>query len=92
MLTEIDEEILRIEKGGDKVTKFSIVGYVHLLYKRICIFIDFFCLLLRSYSLGGLVARYLVGLLYERKFFETVEPVNFTTFASPAIGSRSFLN
>lgn len=38
------------------------------------------------------MARYLVGLLYERKFFETVEPVNFTTFASPAIGSRSCFN
>ncbi|GAA5917934.1 hypothetical protein JCM6882_004130 [Rhodosporidiobolus microsporus] len=41
-----------------------------------------------GYSLGGLVARYTIGLLDSRtpSFFDKVEPVNFTTFASPAIG------
>ncbi|GAA5992019.1 hypothetical protein JCM5350_006251 [Sporobolomyces pararoseus] len=41
-----------------------------------------------GYSLGGLVARYVLGLLDSRtpSFFDSVEPVNFTTFASPAIG------
>ncbi|GAA5865090.1 hypothetical protein JCM1840_005736 [Sporobolomyces johnsonii] len=41
-----------------------------------------------GYSLGGLVARYVLGLLDSRtpSFFEAVRPVNFTTFASPAIG------
>lgn len=41
-----------------------------------------------SYSLGGLVARYVLGLLDSRtpSFFSTVRPVNFTTFASPALG------
>lgn len=39
-----------------------------------------------GYSLGGLVARYLLGVLHQRKFFDTVEPVNFTTVATPHIG------
>ncbi|KAI5479229.1 lipid particle protein [Pseudohyphozyma bogoriensis] len=41
-----------------------------------------------GYSLGGLVARYVLGLLESRtpSFFSKVRPVNFTTFASPAIG------
>lgn len=40
------------------------------------------------YSLGGLVARYVLGLLESRtpSFFAEVRPVNFATFASPAIG------
>ncbi|GAA5899247.1 lipase ROG1 family protein [Sporobolomyces salmoneus] len=45
-----------------------------------------------GYSLGGLVARYVLGLLDSRSpsFFDAVEPVNFTTFASPAIGIPSY--
>ena len=39
-----------------------------------------------GYSLGGLIGRYLVGVLHQRKFFETVTPVNFTTVATPHIG------
>lgn len=39
-----------------------------------------------GYSFGGLVARYLVGVLHQRKFFETVTPVNFTTVATLHIG------
>ncbi|KAF7308798.1 F-box domain-containing protein [Mycena kentingensis (nom. inval.)] len=39
-----------------------------------------------GYSLGGLVARYLIGLLFLRGFFDTVEPVNFATFTTPHIG------
>lgn len=42
-----------------------------------------------GYSLGGLIARYVVGLLYNDGLFNTVEPVNFTTFASPHLGVRS---
>ncbi|KAF9893050.1 hypothetical protein FE257_012461 [Aspergillus nanangensis] len=41
-----------------------------------------------GYSLGGLVARYAVGLLYARGWFDKLEPVNFTTFASPHVGAR----
>ena len=45
-----------------------------------------------GYSLGGLIARFAIGLLYSRSpsFFEVVEPCNFTTFASPAIGIPRF--
>ncbi|KDE08557.1 hypothetical protein MVLG_01334 [Microbotryum lychnidis-dioicae p1A1 Lamole] len=41
-----------------------------------------------GYSLGGLVARYVLGLLESRlpSFFDDVRPVNFTAFASPWIG------
>jgi hypothetical protein len=41
-----------------------------------------------GYSLGGLIARYVIGVLDSRQpsFFRDVEPVHFATFASPAIG------
>lgn len=39
-----------------------------------------------GYSLGGLVARYVVGILYHRGFFKTVTPVNFSTIATPHLG------
>ncbi|KAI0164264.1 DUF676-domain-containing protein [Hypoxylon sp. FL1284] len=42
-----------------------------------------------GYSLGGLVARYATGLLEMRGVFGEVEPVNFTTFASPHLGVRT---
>lgn len=41
---------------------------------------------LLGYSLGGLVARYVAGLLYSRGFFARVRPINFATFATPHIG------
>jgi hypothetical protein len=39
-----------------------------------------------GYSLGGLLARYVVGVLHQRQFFATVTPVNFNTIATPHIG------
>ena len=42
-----------------------------------------------GYSLGGLIARYVVGLLYARGFFIKIRPVNFTTFATPHLGVRT---
>ncbi|EOD52291.1 putative lipase serine esterase protein [Neofusicoccum parvum UCRNP2] len=42
-----------------------------------------------GYSLGGLVSRYAVGLLYHKGWFEKIEPVNFTTFATPHLGVRT---
>lgn len=41
-----------------------------------------------KYSLGGLISRFLIGLLHSRSpsFFTKIEPMNFTTFASPWIG------
>lgn len=46
----------------------------------------------KRYSLGGLIARYVLGLLYSRtpSFFDLHKPINFTTFASPAIGMPSY--
>jgi hypothetical protein len=45
-----------------------------------------------GYSLGGLVSRYLLGVLHQRKFFENVTPVNFNTFATPHIGLPRYPN
>ncbi|OAP54635.1 hypothetical protein AYL99_11083 [Fonsecaea erecta] len=42
-----------------------------------------------GYSLGGLVARYAIGLLYHKGYFEKMTPVNFTTFVSPHLGVRT---
>ncbi|RYP59562.1 hypothetical protein DL769_008470 [Monosporascus sp. CRB-8-3] len=42
-----------------------------------------------GYSLGGLVARYAIGLLHAKGLFDQVEPVNFTTFVTPHLGVRS---
>jgi hypothetical protein len=39
-----------------------------------------------GYSLGGLLARYLVGILHQRDFFKDVSPVNFNAIATPHIG------
>jgi len=36
--------------------------------------------------MGGLLARYLVGILHQRNFFSVVTPVNFNTIATPHIG------
>lgn len=41
---------------------------------------------LMGYSLGGLVGRYVIGILHQNKFFEKVTPVNFNTIATPHIG------
>lgn len=32
-----------------------------------------------GYSLGGLVSRYAIGLMYSSGLFGSIEPVNFTT-------------
>ncbi|KAF1918446.1 lipase/serine esteras-like protein [Ampelomyces quisqualis] len=42
-----------------------------------------------GYSQGGLVARFAIGLLYSRGVFEKIQPVNFTTFATPHLGVRT---
>lgn len=42
-----------------------------------------------GYSQGGLVARFVVGLLYSRGVFDKMQPVNFTTFATPHLGVRT---
>lgn len=42
-----------------------------------------------GYSLGGLVARYALGLLDARGWLDKLEPVNFTTFVAPHVGVRT---
>ncbi|KAJ5684173.1 uncharacterized protein N7477_000518 [Penicillium maclennaniae] len=42
-----------------------------------------------GYSLGGLIARYAIGLLHSQGVLDKLEPVNFTTFASPHVGVRT---
>lgn len=39
-----------------------------------------------GYSLGGLISRYAIGILYHQGVFEQIEPVNFTTFCTPHVG------
>lgn len=34
------------------------------------------------------MSRYAIGLLYARKFFDNIKPMNFTTFATPHLGIR----
>ncbi|KAK9462990.1 putative serine esterase-domain-containing protein [Lipomyces oligophaga] len=41
-----------------------------------------------GYSLGGLMARYAIGILYQKGYFKKISPVNFATFCSPHIGVR----
>ncbi|KAF9240685.1 DUF676-domain-containing protein [Melanogaster broomeanus] len=43
-----------------------------------------------GYSLGGLLARYVIGILHQNKFFDKVTPVNFNTVATPHIGIPRF--
>ncbi|KAF8555980.1 DUF676-domain-containing protein [Imleria badia] len=43
-----------------------------------------------GYSLGGLLARYVIGILHQNKFFEKVIPVNFNTVATPHVGIPRF--
>lgn len=43
-----------------------------------------------GYSLGGLIARNVVGLLHELGVFNTITPVFFTTFATPHVGVEFF--
>ena len=42
-----------------------------------------------GYSLGGVIARYAIGLLYKNGVFDRLQPVNFTTFATPHLGVRT---
>ena len=41
-----------------------------------------------GYSLGGLINRYVIGKLYAKRFFDTIQPINFITIATPHLGVR----
>ena len=74
-----------IEVGGERVTK-EIEDTLEQLDKEGS---KIKKLSVVGYSLGGLVARYAIGLLYSSGLFERIQPVNFTTFASPHLGVRT---
>lgn len=42
-----------------------------------------------GYSLGGLMSRYALGVLYHHKYFDQVQPIHFATFCSPHVGTNS---
>lgn len=42
-----------------------------------------------GYSLGGLISRYAIGLLFHKGLFNKIQPANFTTFATPHLGVRT---
>ncbi|OAX78675.1 hypothetical protein ACJ72_07015 [Emergomyces africanus] len=74
-----------IERGGERVAH-EIEETLETLYEQ---GYDIRKLSIVGYSLGGLVARYAIGLLYAKGYFDKVQPVNFTTFATPHLGVRS---
>lgn len=49
--------------------------------------VEFDTLSIVGYSLGGLYARYFIGILESRNYFVNVKPFMFTTFATPHVGS-----
>ncbi|KAF2748576.1 DUF676-domain-containing protein [Sporormia fimetaria CBS 119925] len=74
-----------IELGGERVTR-EIEEKLEELEKRGQ---NINRMSVIGYSLGGLVARYAIGLLYHKGIFERIQPVNFTTFATPHLGVRT---
>lgn len=42
-----------------------------------------------GYSLGGLISRYAIGLLYRNGVFDHITPVCYTAFCSPHVGVRA---
>ncbi|EEQ91767.1 lipase/serine esterase [Blastomyces dermatitidis ER-3] len=74
-----------IELGGERVAH-EIEEALETLYDQDY---DIQKLSIVGYSLGGLVARYAIGLLYAKGYFDKIQPVNFTTFATPHVGVRS---
>jgi hypothetical protein len=45
-----------------------------------------------GYSLGGLIARYAIGILQSQEYFEEIEPINFVAFCSPHVGVLNPVN
>ena len=74
-----------VDLGGERVTQ-EIETYIEDLEKK---GMRIRKLSVVGYSLGGLVARYAIGLLYSKGWFDRLQPVNFTTFATPHLGVRT---
>ncbi|KAH9962616.1 DUF676-domain-containing protein [Russula dissimulans] len=75
-----------IDWGGERVTA-EIFQETEMLEKQGKTVTRFS---ITGYSVGGLVARYVVGILHQRKFFATVTPVNFNAIATPHIGLLAY--
>ncbi|KAJ6518780.1 DUF676-domain-containing protein [Mycena sanguinolenta] len=71
-----------IDWGGERVAE-EIVAEVDKLRQEGRMVTRFS---IAGYSLGGLLSRYVCGILRQRGFFKNVTPVNFTTFATPHLG------
>lgn len=80
---DIDEFIAKLEGGDTASTSNASILQEKKRVTRFSIV---------GYSLGGCVARFALGVLHARtpSFFDSVEPCNFTTIASPAIGIPRF--
>ena len=74
-----------IDLGGERVTDEieKYIKYIEGQGARIT------KLSIVGYSLGGLIARYVIGLLHSKGYFDRIQPLNFTTFAAPHIGTRT---
>ncbi|KAG8919544.1 hypothetical protein FRC00_011203 [Tulasnella sp. 408] len=77
VIKEIKARIASIEGSADAPSEAGDPKQLRRKVTRFSIF---------GYSLGGLVSRYTVGILYATKFFDDVTPVNFATIATPHIG------
>ncbi|TDZ33479.1 putative lipase [Colletotrichum spinosum] len=74
-----------IERGGERVCA-EIEEELRLIKERGG---NITKLSIVGYSLGGLVSRYAVGLLHSKGVLDTVECMNFVTFATPHLGVRT---
>ncbi|KAL2264784.1 hypothetical protein VTJ83DRAFT_7294 [Remersonia thermophila] len=74
-----------IELGGERVC-LEIEEELELIHSRGG---NITKLSIVGYSLGGLVARYAIGLLHARGVLDKLECMSFTAFASPFLGVRT---
>lgn len=74
-----------IETGGERVAKEIEDTIEHFARNGVTIT----KISIVGYSLGGLISRYAIGLLYSKGYFQKIKPVNFTTFATPHLGVRT---
>ena len=85
-MVEVHRKIKALRDSGRYVDKFSIFGSARfpllVSYWRAILGFDDEC----GYSLGGLIVRVVVQRLFLESSVDCVQPCNFTTFASPAIG------
>ncbi|ODQ80826.1 hypothetical protein BABINDRAFT_166404 [Babjeviella inositovora NRRL Y-12698] len=72
---------------GEKVVR-DIFYEVETLRKRENVLVSKISIV--GYSLGGLISRYVVGRLHSLGAFDHIEPVIFSTFATPHVGVHFF--